>query len=245
MMRLLRIRRMLDGKGMRKSFEEQVIADAPDKIEGHIQEIIDWFVEREHRQWRSMTTELEQRQETGALREAAKEAAGGFAYNRRQLLESIGKQAEHVISSFDRVEESQRLSDTVRDSVALVGLVEIGAISLGLILKAVLTTAAADATGILAAGLLGVLGFAIIPFRRGRAKKELRKKVEALRLELRIAVRSSFEQELDRAINRLREAIAPYRRFVITEDRQLQDIQTRLKSIVARLETLRTGLGEK
>jgi small GTP-binding protein len=242
-MRLLRIRKMLDAKGMRKSFEEQVISNAPDKIEAHIQEIIDWFVEREHRQWRMMTTELEQRRETDALQDAAKEAASGFAYNRRQLLESIGKDAEHVIAGFNRSEESQRLTDTVRDSVALVGLVEVSAISLGLILKAVLTTAAADATGILAASLLGVLGFAIIPFRRGQAKKELRNKVNALKSEMRDVLRASFEQELERACSRLREAIAPYRRFVLTEDHQLQETQTSLRSVLERFEQLKTELG--
>ncbi len=241
-MRLLRIRKMLDAKGMRKSFEEQVISIAPDKIEAHIQEIIDWFVEREHRQWRMMTSELEQRRETDTLQDAAKEAASGFAYNRRQLLESIGKGAEHVIAGFNRSEESQRLTDAVRDSVALVGLVEVSAISLGLILKAVLTTAAADATGILAAGLLGLLGFAIIPFRRGQAKKELRSKINSLRTEMRSVLRGSFEQELERASSRLREAIAPYRRFVLTEDHHLQDTQARLRAVLEGIERLKTEL---
>lgn len=242
-MRLVRLRKMLDSKGMRKSFEEQVIADSPGKIEGHIQEIIDWFVEREHRQWRLMTTELEQRRETQALQDAAREAASGFAYNRRQLLESIGKDAETVISGFNRTEESQRLSETIRDSVAMVGLVEVSAISLGLILKAVLTTAAADATGILAAGLLGMLGLAIIPFRRGQAKKELRSKVASLRNEMRSVLSDSFQSELERASTRLRESIAPYKRFVLAEDERLHETRDLLRVNVDRLEQLKIELG--
>ncbi len=190
-----------------------------------------------------MTTELEQRRETQALQDAAREAAGGFAYNRRQLLESIGKDAENVISGFDRTQESQRLSDTIRDSVAMVGLVEVTAISLGLILKAVLTTAAADATGILAAGLLGMLGLAIIPFRRSQAKKELRSKVTGLRSEMRSVLTESFHQELERASNRLLESIAPYKRFVLAEDQRLQEARARLQTNVDRLEQLRIELG--
>jgi len=237
-MRLLRIRQMLDSKSMRRAFEVQVVADAPARIETHIQEIIDWFVERELRQWRMMTDELERRRETDALQDAAREASGGFAYNRRQLIDSVGKDAEHVIQSFDRELEARRLTESVRESVALVGLVEVGAISLGLILKAVLTTAAADATGILAAGLLGVLGLAIIPYRRGRAKKELREKLGALRDELREALGQSFAKELERTSNRLREAIAPYRRFVLSENEQLQTIRTNLDAILSQLDQL-------
>jgi len=111
-----------------------------------------------------------------------------------------------------------------------------------LILKAVLTTAAADATGILAAGLLGLLGFAIIPFRRGQAKKELRSKINSLRTEMRSVLRGSFEQELERASSRLREAIAPYRRFVLTEDHHLQDTQARLRAVLEGIERLKTEL---
>ena len=241
-MRLLRIRQMLDSRAMRRSFEEQVVADAPARVESHIHEIIDWFVERELRQWRLMTDELERRKETDALRDAAKEASGGFAYNRRQLLDSVGRDADDVIQTFDRELEAKRLTETVRESVALVGLVEVGAISIGLILKAVLTTAAADATGILAAGLLGVLGLAIIPYRRGRAKKELREKLGTLREELRGALGASFEVELDRTGNRLREAIAPYRRFVLAEKEQLQAIKTSMEQILQKLEELRTEI---
>jgi len=90
-----------------------------------------------------------------------------------------------------------------------------------LILKAVLTTAAADATGILAAGLLGVLGLTIIPFRRGQAKLELRKKMSDLQENLRNVLVESFTRELEQAVNRLNEALAPYRRFVRSEEEQL------------------------
>jgi small GTP-binding protein len=176
-LRILKIRDMLNSKKMRAAFESDVVGDTPQQIEHHVEEIIDWLVERELRQWRLMADELGRRKETEALRDAAKQAASGFAYNRRQLLDSVGTQADQVITSFDQKAEAARLTDSVRESVALVGLVEVGAISLGLILSAVLTTAAADVTGILAAGVLGILGLAVIPYRRNQAKREFRQKM--------------------------------------------------------------------
>lgn len=237
-LRLLRFRDMLNSKKMRAAFEGDVVDDTPQRIENHVEEIIDWLVERELRQWQLMADELGRRKETEALREAAKQAASGFAYNRRQLLDSVGAQADHVIASFDQKAEAARLTETVRESVALVGLVEVGAISLGLILKAVLTTAAADATGLLAAGILGILGFAVIPYRRGVAKREFRKKMSQLQESLRDVLTENFKRELERSVGRLREAIAPYRRFILNEEDQLKGVLSELEAAEVELQSL-------
>ncbi|MCK5054929.1 MAG: dynamin family protein [Anaerolineales bacterium] len=237
-LRLLKIRDMLNSKKMRAAFESEVVGDSPQRIENHVEEIIDWLVERELRQWRLMADELGRRKETEALRDAAKQAASGFAYNRRQLLNSVGTKADQVIASFDQKAEASRLTETIRESVALVGLVEVGAISLGLILKAVLTTAAADATGLLAAGVLGVLGLAVIPYRRGRAKREFRKKMTQLQDSLRGVLSDDFKRELEHSVGRLREAIAPYRRFILNEEDQLKNVLSELKNAEVELQSL-------
>jgi small GTP-binding protein len=237
-MRLWKIKEMLSTDQMRRAFLNDVIAQTPDNIEAQIQEVIDWFVERELRQWRLMSEELSRRQETDTLQDAAREAAGGFAYNRRQLIDSVGTQAERVITGFDKKAESMRMASTLQESVAMVGLVEVTAVGLGLILKALLVTATADATGILAAGVLGILGLAIIPWRRGVAKREMREKMEALRDRLRKVLMDSFSQEMERSGKRLKEAIAPYRRFVIGEEQRLREIHKGLRTIEERLNTL-------
>ncbi|MGD8822987.1 MAG: hypothetical protein PVG63_07785, partial [Anaerolineales bacterium] len=237
-MRLLNLREMLQGNKLRKAFEAEVIGETPDRIEKQVQEVIDWLVERDLRQWRLVADELGSRGETGSLKQAAQEAAGGFNYNRRQLLDSIGTQADRVISSYDRQAESARLATTVQDSVAMVGLVEVGAVGLGLILKAILVSATADATGILAAGVLGIFGLAIIPLRRGQAKRDLRSKMDELRTKLRAALDNSFDTEVERSITRLREALSPYRRFVMDERQHLETIEDGLDQIQAELKRL-------
>ncbi|MDF1498992.1 MAG: dynamin family protein [Anaerolineales bacterium] len=243
-LRLLKIRGMLRGEQLQRDFQEIVIADTPDQIGREIQEIIDWLVERELRQWRLMAEELGKRTETDSLKSAARKASEGFAYSRRELLESLGAKAERVVSSYDESAESQRLTSLVQESVALVGLVEVSAISLGLILKALLTTAVADATGILAAGILGVLGFAVIPYRRSAAKKQLREKLTTLQTDLERTLRKDFERELGNSLSRLRESLAPYRRFVISEKEKVDGILTRLDQARAELKQMQTSLEE-
>lgn len=241
-MRLLKIRAMLRGDHMRQSFEGEVVADTPERIESHIQEIIDWLVERDLRQWRLTANELNRRRETETLQDAAREASDGFVYNRRQLLDNLGMRAERVIGGYDRKGEAARLTMTIQESVAMVGLVEVGAIGLGLLLKALLVGASADATGLLAAGVLGILGLAILPYRRGVAKRELRKKMGDLRDRLTHVLRESFMRELEQSASRLREAIAPYRRFVLSEERNLKHIAEGLDAVEERLLDLESTL---
>lgn len=241
-LRLLKLRGMLRGDQLQRDFQEIVIADTPDRIGHEIQEIIDWVVERELRQWRLMAEELGKRTETDTLKSAAKKASEGFAYNRRELLESLGAQAERVINTYDHSVESERLTSLVQESIALVGLVEVSAISLGLILKALLTTAVADATGILAAGILGVLGFAVIPYRRSQAKKQLREKLTTLQVELRRTLQKDFERELGNSLSRLRESLAPYRRFVLNEKDSVEEVLENLKVAQSELRRMQSAL---
>jgi small GTP-binding protein len=241
-MRLLKIADMLQSARMRAAFEREVVVDTPERLEAHVQEVIDWLVERELGLWRRTAEGLNRRRETNALQAAAHQAAGGFAYNRRELLEGLGRQAESVIRGYDRGAESRRLTEALQESVALVGAVEVGAIGLGLALKALLTTAAADATGLLAAGLLGVLGLAIIPYRRGVAKRDFRRKMESLRGQLADTLSESFSRELDRSMGRLREALAPYRRFVVDEAQRLESTIASLGEVVDQAGTLQSEI---
>ena len=90
------------------------------------------------------------------------------------------------------------------------------------------TTAAADVTGILAASLVAALGLFVIPARRQAAKKELVKRVAALRVQLTSAITSQFEKELNQSMQRIHEAVAPYNRFVRAEQEKLQEMQSEL-----------------
>jgi len=243
-MRLLRIGDMLQRRRMQAAFEKEVVADTPELVTQHVQGVIDWLVERELGVWRRTAAELGRRRETPALHEASREAAGGFAYNRRELLEGLGAQADGVLRSYDRVAEGERLTLAVRESVAMVGLVELGAVSLGLVLKALLATAAADATGLVAASVVGVIGLAVIPWRRGVAKREFRTKMEALRAQLAATLEESFTRELGQGLERLRQAMAPYWRFVHEEQERLQRVATGLNEVSGQLTALESAVSE-
>lgn len=245
----LRLRRLLDlvnSRRLQLDYEQVVVADAPEQIERQVQEIIDWMVERELRQWRAISKELGRRQRTEFLHDAAEEAAGGFEYNRRTLLETVGRAAQGEVARFDRSTEARKLVEGVQDSLAQTALVEVGAVSLGVILHALLTTAAADVTGVLAAGVVGAMGLAILPYKKHKAKQDLQAKTEKLRQRLRAVLGGAFSEEIDRSVARLHEALGPYSRFVRAEHERLRQVQAELVSVDGALRSLRAqveGLG--
>ncbi len=240
--RLRRVFDLLNSRRLGEDFEQIVVADTPQIIETQVQELIDWMVERELKEWRVIARELGRRQRTEFLGSAAAEAAGGFEYNRRELLDSVGKAAQDIVAKYDREVESQTLVEGVQDALAQTALAGVGAVSLGVILHAILASAAADATGILAAGVVGALGLAILPYKKSQAKKDLREKTDELRARLRSSLETEFNEQIDRSVERLREAIGPYSRFIRGEHERLQSLQAEMDEITRTLNELRARI---
>ena len=85
------------------------------------------------------------------------------------------------------------------------------------------------------AGLVGTLGFFVIPARRRRAKAEMRQKVTAMRERLAASIRGEFEREVGRSVERMRDSFAPYARFVRGEREKLSAAASTLQQLEARL----------
>jgi len=119
----------------------------------------------------------------------------------------------------------------VRDAVAQTALLQVGAVGLGTIVAVLASTTVADVTGILAAGALSVIGLFVLPAKRSRARADLAAKVTALREKLIGALVPAFERERDRSGERMREAIAPWARFVRTEKERLEEARDALARI--------------
>jgi hypothetical protein len=155
---------------------------------------------------------------------------GAFQTDRRALLDSVGRQAQRVVETYDRRAEAQALADGARTAVAAAAAVGASALGLGALVTVVATTAAADVSGILAASVLGAIGMLILPAKRRRARSELEEKVAALRQRLAVALRSEFVTARDRSAQRLSDGIAPYSRFVRAEQGKWTGARTALEA---------------
>jgi hypothetical protein len=168
-------------------------------------------------------------------------AAGSwtFAQERRRMLDSVARAADQALQQYDPDAESKRWSLSMREAVAQTALAEVGALSLGAAVVALLGTTAADVTGILAASVIAGLGLYIIPLRRRRAREQFRQKTDDLRQRLKEGLTRQFETELERSTQRLRDVLAPYARRVRAEHDRLQAGYARLEAVRVSLAGLR------
>src|ERR671921_379177 len=240
--RLANVRELIQRNKVQDRFQREVVADTEKLIDERVEELIDWMVDRNLKQWRAIVEYVNRRRQAKYDEHVIGEVGDNFEYNRSQLLQSVGKNATDVVQRYDREYESQQLALSLQGAVAQTAAVEVGALGLGAAAVAVATTAAADITGITAALVIAGFGLFILPNRRRRARAEFREKTDALRERLGEVVRRQFEAELNRSLERMREAIAPYTRFVRTEHARMTEARSDLAEITVETEALRSEI---
>ncbi len=223
-MRLARFMDLINKDRIQQGFAEQVVADLPQAIQQKVNEIIDWLVSADLKQWQGVMEYLDKRKQ--AYKDfIIGEVGGNFRYDRERLVDSVGKSTQRVVETYDASAEAHKMADRAQMALAETAVTQVGAIGLGALITALATTAAMDVTGVLAAGLVAALGLFVIPARRRAAKKDMAERLAALRLRLSTSLTVQFEKELNGSLQRINEATAPYSRFVRAEQGKLE--QTR------------------
>jgi hypothetical protein len=242
--RLGRIFDLIQGERVREAFDQEVIGDTASRIDETVQQLIDWIVEQEHRLWQDIMDYLDRRRQVSARRDTEMIGSVGrqFDYNRRALLQSVARTANSVVNSYDRKAEAIALSQDLRSAVTQAAIAGASGVGLGAVIVAVATTAAADVTGILAGLVLVGLGLYIIPAKRTRAKRDFDEKMQELRERLHSAMEEQFTKELNNATNRVQDALAPYTRFVRSEQEKTNLMRGRINSLDAELLALHNAV---
>jgi small GTP-binding protein len=238
----LRFGRIIDlfrQKLLREEFERIVVGDAPDRIDQVAHDLIDWMVDQDLRLWRSVTEQVDRRRGT-RVDGPADRLAGSFEYDRRALLGSLGQTSRGVLQRHDHQREAAQLAASVRGAVTQTTVIEAGAVGLGAVSMALVGSAAADVTGLFAASVLAGVGLWLLPRKRSQAKAQFRARTEELRGRLLTALRDEFQRELERSIQRIHDALAPYDRFVRGERQRTDSFVVSLRRELSRVAELRT-----
>jgi small GTP-binding protein len=244
----IRIGRILDlvnSDRIRGEFERQVVGDTEQRIDTTIDELIDWMVEQDLRTWEAVTDYIDRRRLSKYEDDLIGEVGGQFRYDRRALLESVSKRAKEEVERYDSRQEAHDLSVSVRNAVAAVAVAEAGAVGLGALVVAAASTVAVDITGLLAASVVAGIGLFVLPRKRRQAREEFHARASDLETRLLEVMREQFEHELARSVARIREAIAPYTRFVRTQQEELTEMDEQLSAIRADLQAFRRRIGDE
>ena len=238
-LRLTRVFDLLNTEKIRAEFERQVVGDTSQEIERHVSALIDWMVDKDYRMWRDVIDFLDQRA-TEHSEHMVGQVSSEFEFNRQNMLSTVGKDAQRVIETYDREAESRKLAQEMQRAIMQTAAVEVGALGLGALLVALLQTSMLDVTGILGASAIAAMGLYVLPYRRSKIKLELRERINDLRSQLDAALSRQFEKELGDSVQRIREAVAPYTRFVRVEREKLERLSSELKAAGGEVSALHT-----
>jgi small GTP-binding protein len=226
--RIGRIRSLLDSEAVRRAFEREVIADTPQQMDAEVGRIIDWVVERNLKVWQDVSQFVDRRRLAQHREGMVGEVPSTFTYNRQALLESIGRVSREVVGGYDRDAEARAIANEVQGAFATTALAEAGALGLGTLVATVITGAAADLTGILLATALAVGGFYVLPRKRRQAQRDFQRRIAELRTRLRDGLSRQVHLEIEQSTARVNEAIAPYRRFVQSQQQRINEARGEL-----------------
>jgi small GTP-binding protein len=215
-LRLTNVKSLVRGDKVRAQFEKQVLADVPQQIEDQVQRLIDWLVQKDLHEWQQVMGYL-QRRRAQNLDHIVGESYGPHETRRRELIDTVGKTVQTIVESYDRNKEASELAASVEAAVAQTALLEVGAVGLGALVTIAVLSSALDITGILAASTMAILGFFVIPFKRKQAKDRFKEKMLNLRTKLLSALTTQFSNESENAIDRLKDGVVPYTRYVRSE----------------------------
>lgn len=240
-LRLTNIHNLVRGDRVRAAFEKEVLADVSPQIDIQVQQIIDWLVDKDLREWQQVMAYLQRRQ-TVNLNRIVGGGGSPQEIHRRELIDKVGEKMTSIIESYDQIKEASHLAANVENAVAQTALCEVGAVGLGALVSTALLSSALDITGMVAAGTLAIVGLFVIPYKRKQAKDDFKGKIVALRTNLLEALTGSFKNESENAILRLRDNIAPYTRYVHAEQERIHKTQSQLDELRQSISTLRARI---
>ena len=238
-MRIGRVMDLLNRSRVQEAFGRQVVAEAPQQIDRKVGELIDWMIDSDLRHWQGVTAHLSKRRQQYAGQLIDNPDSERFHFDRRRMIDSVGREAQRVVDQYDRQKEASDLADGARNAVATAAAVGAGAVGLGAIVTVAASTAAADVTGLVMASLVAAIGFFVIPAKRKKGKEEMRRKIAEVRQRLSDSLETQFKKEIARAAERIRTSIAPYSRFVRAEGEKLEATETELVKVISELASLR------
>ena len=241
--RVSKIQMLRDRDAFKEEFSRQVIRDNEREIEGHLTDAVDWLLRNVVGLWNWTIARFNESERAGQRRALPQQ--NEFLYNRSEVFDAMRREAERRIASYDLNEEARRILENARSAAAMFLGAQGIAAGIGAIAAVVIATSAVDVTGgFIAAGLLATFGFIFLPRQKKKAIREFRERVDALREELRRALSVQFDAEVDRALDKVRELVGPFRELVEAEQQTLHAAVADRDRLAREVDRLRSEIEE-
>jgi small GTP-binding protein len=230
--RIGRVLDLLNKEKIQSEYNQRVLGGLSHKIDEKVDGLIDWLVEQDLRQWQVITNKIDLRISKYPDRILDNPEIRQIQFERQKIIDSVRRESQRVVEQFDKDHESQKIADGAQMAVAASAAVEVGALGLGTLVTILASSASADLTGILLAGLTAALGFFILPAKKRQSRTLFSKNITELRKKLNETLQKEFSGQVDHVVARINETIQPYSRFVRAEKGLLESLIERFNHLL-------------
>ena len=240
--RIGRIFDLLNKERIQREYKDIVVKDLATQIDNKVDDLIEWLVDENYKQWQIVNSKINKRMLVFKKRILSDSHSREIQVERKKIISKVKREAQRVVERFNRDSEAQQIAEDAQMAVAASAAIEVGALGLGTLVTVLATTASADLTGILLAGLTATLGFFIIPTKKKQAIKSFREKVNAIRDQLSISLIEEITRQIDLVIDNLYATIAPYERFVRAENQKFMKNNAHFENSRKKISQLRIDI---
>jgi len=221
-------------------FEKEVVSDLRARVDEVMHGAVDWLMRESIALYEKTSAFLLDRVQKEKYQDKLLGQANvAFEYNREQVFKAIRQGLNRETENFDFNAECNRvLNSSYRGLLSFFG-VQLGAVSLGVLVTTLFHAVLIDVSGILLAGVLALSGFFILPAKKRRAVREFTERVDGLTIEFRETILKEFRSEIDHTLERIRAGYEPYMNFYKVESNRADRAATGLVACQRRLEALR------
>jgi small GTP-binding protein len=237
--RIAKIIDLFNKERIQREYKDIVVKDMSVQVDNKVDDLIEWLVEENYKQWNIVNNKINDRMAVFKDRILNDPHTHEMQIERKKIITSVKREAQRVVEKFNRDAEAQKIAEEAQMSVAASAAIEIGALGLGTLVTILATTAAADLTGILLAGLTATLGFFIIPTRKKQVINLFREKITEIRKQLSLSLQDEITRQIDNVIENIQTTIAPYERFVKIEQSEINENNDLFKEIQKDIEQLK------
>ncbi len=242
--RINRVLDLINKERIKNEFNKNVVKDLSKDIDEKVSNSIEWLVEEDLKQWQIVTQKINQRASKHQDRILSDPNSRQINLERQKIISAINRQAQRVVEEYDREIEASNIAEEAQMAVAASAAVEVGAIGLGTLITVLATTASADLTGILLAGLTATLGFFILPAKKKQTKNSFSENISSLRKKLSESLINEFSHQIDVQIENIQTTIQPYTRFIRSEEEIISEATNTLDDLTHKVENFRIKINE-
>ena len=242
--RLNRVMDLLNKERIKYEFNKYVVKNLSGDIDEKVSNSIEWLVEEDLKQWQIVTQKINLRASKHQDRILSDPNSQQINLERQKIISNINRRAQRVVEEYDREVEAANIAEEAQMAVAASAAVEVGAIGLGTLITLLATTASADLTGILLAGVTAALGFFILPTKKKQTKNAFSENIAGLRKKLSEALKNEFSHQIDVQVENIQTTIQPYTRFIRTEEESISKAADTLKELSGKVEVYRGKINQ-